>query len=175
MDLPKRKQIRLAGYDYSTCGAYFVTICTHNRARLFGEIVGANLCVRPNHPDKIIEKWLLELENKYPGVLIDNHVIMPDHIHFILRQTGEHATKTGEHVGSPLHEIVKWYKTQTTNEYIRGVKNGMYPPFEQHIWQRNYYEHIIRSQDDYDNIWQYIEDNPLNWQQDCIDSPQNIT
>ncbi len=109
MTLPKRKSIRLKDYDYSQNGAYFVTICTHNRECLFGEIVGANLCVRPNDPHIIIEKHIIELENKYK------------------------------------HEMIQWFKTQTTNEYIRGVKNNMFPPFDKHIWQRGYYEHIIRN------------------------------
>ncbi len=109
MALPKRKSIRLKDYDYSQNGAYFVTICTQNRECLFGEIVGANLCVRPNDPHIIIEKHIIELENKYK------------------------------------HEMIQWFKTQTTNEYIRGVKNNMFPPFDKHIWQRGYYEHIIRN------------------------------
>lgn len=160
-DLPKRKQIRLQAYDYTQNNAYFITICTHNRAHLFGEIVGANLCVRPNEPEKIVERWLVEIENKYEKVTIDKYVIMPDHIHFILRQTGEHT-------GSPLHEMIKWFKTQTTNEYIRGVKQELFPPFDKHIWQRNYYEHIIRNQDDYIDVWQYIDENPLKWEDDCL-------
>ncbi len=114
MELPKRKSMRLKGYDYSQNGAYFVTICTHNRECLFGEIVGANLCVRPNDPHIIIEKHIIELENKYKNVVINKYIIMPNHIHFILSINN----KTGEHIGSPLHEMIQWFKTQTTNEYI---------------------------------------------------------
>lgn len=165
MDLPKRKLIRLGNYDYSQNNVYYITICTYNRSQLFGEMVGANLRVRPNNPDKLIEKWLFELQNKYINVNIDKITIMPDHIHFILRQTGEHA-------GSPLPEIIKWYKTQTTNEYIKGVKNGLFPPFEKHIWQRNYYEHIIRNQEDYNAIWQYIDDNLINAVNDKENEPK---
>jgi len=100
---------------------------------LFGEIVGATLCGRPNNPDKIIEKWLFEIENKYLGIKINQYVIMPDHIHFILFIMGDHA-------GSPLPRVIDWFKTMTTNEYIRGVKNELFPPFDKHIWQRNYYD-----------------------------------
>ena len=82
---------------------------------------------------------------------------MPDHIHFIIFNEGEHA-------GSPLPEIIKWFKTQTTNKYIKCVKRGLFQPFDKHIWQRNYYEHIIRNQNDYNEIWQYIDENPLNWE-----------
>lgn len=70
----------------------------------------------------------------------------------------------GEHVGSPLRTVVQWFKTMTTNEYIRGVKNLGWTPFAGKLWQRNYYEHIIRNQDELIRIRQYIRDNPLNWQ-----------
>jgi len=113
--MPERKQTRLKDYDYSQNGYYFITICTHNRQNLFGEIVGATLCGRPNNPDKMIEKWLLELENKFDGVKICEYIIMPNHLHFII-------SKTGDHAGSPLRDIVGWFKTMTTNEYIENVK-----------------------------------------------------
>ncbi|MFI3205689.1 MAG: transposase [Clostridia bacterium] len=164
MELPKRKSIRLKDYDYSQNGAYFVTICTQNRECLFGEIVGANLCVRPNNPHKIIEKYIIELKNKYNNIEIDKYIIMPNHIHFILSI----HNKTGEHIGSPLHEMIKWFKTQTTNEYIHGVKNNLFLPFDKHIWQRGYYEHIIRNEKSYNEIWQYIDNNILSWEQDKL-------
>ena len=164
MELPKRKQIRLQGYDYSQSNAYYITICTFNREHLFGEIVGETLCGRPNNPHEMIQKWLLEIENKYTNAKIDNHIIMPDHIHIILFLTDYHAgSVSDDHTGSPLPKIIDWFKTMTTNEYIRGVKDGNYPPFDKHIWQRNYYEHIIRNQQDYSEIWQYINDNPARW------------
>ncbi len=163
MELPKRKYLRLKGYDYSSNGAYFITICSHNRECLFGEIVGATLFGRPNNPDKMIEKWLLELENKYNCIKIDKYIIMPNHIHFILLI----SSVTGDHMGSPLHEIIDWYKTMTTNEYIRGVKNNLYPIFEKRVWQRGYYEHIIRNEQEYLKIWEYINTNPQKWTDDC--------
>lgn len=159
-DLVKRKKLRLEHFDYSSCGGYFVTICTHERSPVFGEItgsaVGAALCGRPNNPHKIIEKWLFEIENKFFGTTIDFYVIMPDHIHFIV-------IKTGGHTGPPLQQIIDWFKTQTTNEYIKGVKSGLYEPFNKHFWQRGYYEHIIRNQQDLDEIRHYIENNPAKW------------
>ena len=159
-ELPKRKNLRLEHYDYSQNGGYFVTICTHKRSHIFGEItgnaVGANLCVRPNEPDKMISKWIFEIENKYPGTKIDCYVIMPDHVHFVL-------IKTGAHIGAPLQQIIKWFKTQTTNEYIKGVKNGFFEPFDKHLWQRGYFEHVIRNQDDLNEIRNYIENNPAKW------------
>lgn len=167
--LPYRKSIRLKNYDYSSNGYYFVTICTQNREKLFGEIVGATLCGRPNNPDKLIVKWLLELENKFKGVKIDEYIVMPNHIHFIIKRTGDHTGSTGDHTGSPLlRDIIGWFKTMTTNEYIAGVKNGRFMPFKARLWHRNYYEHIIRNYDDYINIAEYIQNNPLKWEEDKL-------
>ncbi|HRI27846.1 MAG TPA: hypothetical protein PK239_03725 [Chitinophagales bacterium] len=72
----------------------------------------------------------------------------------------------GEHVGSPLHRVVQWFKTMTTNEYIRGVKNLGWQPFDGKLWQRNYYEHIIRNETAYQNISLYIINNPAKWATD---------
>ena len=162
---PCRKSIRLKNYDYSSNGYYFVTICTQNREKLFGKIVGATLCGHPNNPDKIITKWLLELENKFNDIKIDEYIIMPNHIHFIIKRTGDHT-------GSPLQDIVGWFKTMTTNEYIAGVKCGKFIPFKGRLWQRNYYEHIIRNYDDYINIAEYIQNNPLKWEEDKLYVPE---
>ena len=168
-NLPYRKSIRLKNYDYSSNGYYFVTICTQNREKLFGEIVGATLCGRPNNPDKVIVKWLLELENKFKGVKIDEYIVMPNHIHFIIKRTGDHTGSTGDHTGSPLlRDIIGWFKTMSTNEYIAGVKDGRFMPFKGHLWQRNYYEHIIRNYDDYIYIAEYIQNNPLKWEEDKL-------
>ena len=181
--LPYRKSIRLKNYDYSSNGYYFVTICTQNREKLFGEIVGATLCGRPNNPDKLIVKWLLELENKFKGVKIDEYIVMPNHIHFIIKRTGDHTGSTGDHTGSTgdhtgstgdhtgsplLRDIIGWFKTMTTNEYIAGVKDVRFMPFKGRLWQRNYYEHIIRNYDDYINIADYIQNNPLKWEEDKL-------
>ena len=161
MKYPKRKTIRLKDYDYGQNDAFFVTVCTHDRVKLFGEIetngVGAALRGRPFRPDKMIERWLFELENKFENVKIDSYCVMPDHIHFILLHF------TGDHIGSPLPDMVGWFKTMTTNAYIRGVKSGIYPRFNQKVWQRGYYEHIIRNDEDMFEAQKYILGNPAKW------------
>ena len=126
---------------------------------LFGEIVGATLRGRPDKADQMTIKWLLEAENKFQGICIDKFIVMPNHIHSIVRIQGDH-------IGSPLHEIVGWFKTMTTNEYIRGVKSGAYPPFNKRVWQRNYFERIIRDEAEYQRIWHYIDENPARWEED---------
>jgi REP element-mobilizing transposase RayT len=155
--LPERKQIRLQKYAYARCGAYFITICTYNRVHLWGEIVGATLRGRPHEPHKMVEKWLFKLEEKFENVTMDEYMIMPDHVHLIL-------FLSGDHMGSPLPKIMEWFKTMTTNEYIQNVKNGKYPSFEKHIWQRSCFDHVIRNDEDLLEIRQYIQENPLRWE-----------
>ena len=104
----------------------------------------------------MVKEKLFSLAEKYEGVKIDYYCIMPNHIHFVL-------VKEGAHAGAPLHEMIKWYKTQTTNEYTKLVKQNILPPFDKHIWQRNYYEHIIRGEEDLYEIRKYIENNPAKW------------
>lgn len=121
MNLPVRKQVRLKEYDYSQNGAYFVTVCTHERAQLFGRIdvntddaVGSHLCVRPNPAYEIANKWLLEIECKYQGVTVSNHIIMPNHVHFILlinstadAHIGATPSETVKSSGAPLRKPLK--------------------------------------------------------------------
>lgn len=104
----------------------------------------------------MIQEKMFSLEERFPEVTIDYYCIMPNHIHFVL-------IKEGAHMGAPLHEIIKWFKTQTTNEYIKMVKQNLLPPFNKHVWQRNYFEHVIRGEKDLLEIRRYIENNPAKW------------
>jgi len=154
-DIHYRRSIRLKYYDYSQQGAYFITICTHNKECLFGKIV--NVAMVLNDAGKMVEKWWHELNTKFPNIEPGAHIIMPNHFHGIIIIVGvdlrvcpdinnndnyrcEH-TGQGEHTGSPLHKIVQWFKTMTTNDYIKNVKTNNWKPFNKKLWQRNYYEH----------------------------------
>ena len=159
MELPERKQNRLENYDYSQEGCYFVTLCTHNRQNLFileGNRVGNDLCVVPPLQNEIILKWIKETESKFQNIKFEKYVIMPDHIHFIINITERHA-------GRSLRDIMQFFKTMTTNDYIKNVKNGKLKPFDKKLWQKSYYDHIIRNQDDYNEKWDYIENNPKSY------------
>ena len=173
MEIPQRKLNRLSEYDYGQEGAYFVTLCTQNRARLFQmELpVGNGLCAVPEGADDrngttrrscptegnaIIHKWVRETERKFPNIAIDKYVIMPDHLHLIV-------TIKERHAGRSLPDVMRFFKTMTTNDYIRGVKDGTLTPFDGKLWQKSYYDHVIRNQQDYNEIWQYIENNPTKW------------
>ena len=162
MELPKRKLTRLKGYDYSTPGAYFVTICTQNREPLFEiEDVGNDLCVVPPKQNKIIHNWLKETENKFDNIKIDKYVIMPNHIHIMVIITERHA-------GRSLHDVMRWFETMVTNEYIRYVKKDVLKPFKKRLFQKSFHDHIVRGEKDYNKIWEYIDTNPLKWELDCF-------
>lgn len=156
MDFPARKQIRLKDYDYTQNNAYFITICTYKRATLFGYIVDGALQSFPNSPDKMVEKWLMELENKFENLYLDDFIVMPNHIHFVVFN----------HSGKSIAEVADWFKTMTTNDYISHVKSGAFPAFKERIWQRNYYEHVVRNDEDLFESRRYIEENPLKWELD---------
>ena len=155
MERQTRKANRLPDYDYGLEGCYFVTLCTQNRAQLFQMegSVGNGLRAVPN---QIIHRWIQETQNKYTNAVIDKYVIMPDHIHFIIKIEERHA-------GRSLQDVMRFFKTMTTNEYIRWVKKGVLPAFEKKLWQKSYYDHVIRNQRDYNEIWEYIENNPNKW------------
>ncbi len=143
----ERKNLRLPLFDYNENAAFFITICCQARLPLFEQ---------PNAKE-IAFHWMYELEQKYHNVRLDAHIVMPDHIHMILMKM-----KADEY---PIGEIVSWYKTMTTNAYIKEVKNGHLQPFEKKLWQRNYYEHIIRNELDLNEKRAYIQDNPRRWEE----------
>ena len=167
-EIHHRRSIRLRDYDYSQAGAYFVTMYTHNKECLFGKVVDGK--IELNNSGLLVQKWWLELKNKYPNIELDECIIMPNHLHGIITITKQTVgadlcvcPKRGEHAGSPLRVMIQWFKTMSTNEYIRGIKSGRFVPFQQRLWQRNYYEHIIRNEKSFQRISQYIINNPRKW------------
>ncbi len=190
-----RKSIRLKGYDYASSGLYFVTICVQNRLCLFGDITQGNMVL--NQAGKMVDIWYKALENKFSNIKCREYIIMPNHFHGIIEIVGadqrvcpNHNINTqnhlgnpkqdlsgqpnieGEHTGSPLHQVIQWFKTMTTNAYIRNVKQNNWKRFDGKLWQRNYYEHIIRNHESYYNISKYIINNPLTWEKDKLNPDQ---
>ncbi len=165
--------MRLKGYNYSSDGAYFVTICARNRECLFGDVMDGE--IRLNDAGHMVERWWNELGRKFPNVVTDVLVVMPNHIHGIIvivgadlrvRPDRTDTDNEGAHIGAPLPKMVQWFKTMTTNEYIIGVKQHERTPFHGKLWQRNYYERVIRNDVELNRVRQYICDNPLNWETD---------
>ena len=167
-----RHSMRLRGYDYAQAGAYFVTIVTRDRVCLFGEMVNGEM--RLNDGGRMIEQWWFELNRKFSTVETDEFVVMPNHFHGIVVIAGVTVGadlrvgpySEGAHAGAPLPTIIQWFKTMTTNEYIRGVKTQGWPPFHGRLWQRDYYEHIVRCENELTRIREYIANNPLQWEMD---------
>ena len=154
MEFRKRKPNRLDCYDYDQNGAYFVTICTHDRKQILSQIVGDGFPV-PKPIGTIAEAFIAQISNKYPTVCVDNYVIMPDHIHLLLRFEWDLGT------GNPsptLGDVVGWYKYQVTKQ-----TNLQMGTIGSRFFHRSYYDHVIRNQQDYDDVWQYIENNPIKW------------
>lgn len=173
----KRKSIRLKEYDYKQPGSYFVTICVQNHQCLFGNIiVGAGPCARPemvlNDIGKMVQFIWEQMPKYYPGTDIDSFIVMPNHIHGIVTL----KTGTGQPRGvAPttvlsLPQIVHRFKSLTTARYRHGVKQNQWLPFTNRLWQRNYYERVIRNENELSEIRKYIQENPLKWELD----PENL-
>ena len=161
-----RHSIRLKGYDYSQEGLYFVTICCQYRECLFGEIVNNKMIL--SDAGNIVNDCWQEIPNHFPNVYLHEYVIMPNHIHVIVEiVVGARSarpnidTETGQANPAPtkmptLGNIIGYFKYQTTKQINLSNK----------IWQRNYYEHIIRNEQSFQRIVEYIIDNPTKWNED---------
>jgi REP element-mobilizing transposase RayT len=124
----------------------------------------------------MVEGWWHESNTKFHGVTTDAFIVMPNHIHGIIITVGADrcvrphsdtpAGAQGGHAGPPLPRIVQWFKTMTTNKYIRGVKRSGWTPFNRTLWQRGYYEHVVRNDTSLNRIREYITTNPLRWELD---------
>ena len=163
MELPKRKGPRLRGYDYSTKGAYFITICTHNRQNLFSRIVGAiheSPAAQLTPSGRIVDSYISDLEKRY-GIVVDKYVIMPNHIHLILIIDDRAIRESPLQRRSVISNAIGYLKMNASRDIH---KNG----YVGEIWQRSYHDHIIRGEKDYLKIWEYIENNPKQWEMDCF-------
>ena len=163
--LPKRKQIRIKDYDYSTPGAYFITVCTANREKIFWSDRRGELCSPADNANtgdqrsplrvelsvvgKIVDHEIQKLNSIYAAVSVDKYCIMPDHIHFILSIDTDENGRT--QFAPTISRVMKQFKGSITKQVGRS------------IWQKSFYDHGIRNQQDYDEIWQYIENNPLKY------------
>jgi len=155
----KRRSIRLQGYDYSQAGAYFITICTQGRECIFGEIVDGTM--RLNDAGQIVASSWEWLAAQYDHVVLDTWEIMPNHIHGIIVITdncrgGSRTAPTGRR--KPIGRLIGAFKTVSTKSI-----NEMQETPGTKLWQRNYYEHIIRDEDELDSIREYIVANPAQW------------
>lgn len=160
MTLPDRKPLRLKEYDYSSPGAYFITICTKEHKQILSAIapVGDDAHIVPSDDiqnvltdtEKGCDKYIRSISQKYNGVTVDKYIIMPNHIHMLISLDGSMKAST-----PTIPDIICSFKIMVTKETAHG------------IWQRSFYDHIIRSKKDYDEIWKYIDTNVIRWDKDC--------
>lgn len=143
MDNFTRKSNRLKNYDYSSNGIYFITVCVKNMERLFGHVDMENNMVILNDYGKRVDFYIQKIDE------VDNYIIMPNHIHFIIRLDKDRNNKS-------IQRIISGFK--------RAVSMDLgYSP-----WQKSFHDHIIKSDEEYANIWNYVENNANKWKDDCF-------
>jgi putative transposase len=153
----RRRSLRLPGYDCSQAGAYFITACTQNRVMLFGEVIDCE--VRLNEMGTIVQQMWDDLPTHYHGIDVDAFIVMANHVHGIVILADQSERRHA------ISEIVRGFKTfsaRRVNE--RAGRRGV-------LWQRGYYEHVIRHEKALERIRAYIENNPPRW----ADDPENIS
>ncbi len=166
-----RRSIRLRGYDYRQEGAYFVTIVTQDRACPFGQVVNRDMGLN-EHGEIAMECWQ-NIPAHFPNVELDEFIIMPNHVHGILVITNNDATDVGATHASPLPKSPHGPQSASVGAVVGSYKSAVTKRFNARrhtpgaaVWQRNYYEHIIRDDESLGRIRQYILDNPARWATD---------
>lgn len=172
-NLPQRHSIRLDGYDYSREGLYFVTVCTKDKVYLFGSVANEKMIL--NEIGYETEKCWLAISQHFPHVKLHEYLIMPNHIHGIIEITeivgaNNHSPEKEGRFKSPsktIGSIIRGFKIGVIKQ-IKNISraNGYSPLQDGSIWQRNYYEHIIRNDESYGKITEYIYENPKSWDRD---------
>ncbi len=175
-NLPQRKNIRLKNYDYNSPGAYFITICTKEHIEILSTVgTGVPDGPQTNNQTHIAvclseyglcaEKYLKQLNDFYENIFIDKYVIMPNHIHLLLR------------ISKPTDKMTNIIKSGSTptstiiSKFTSTFKRMCNSDFGFNFWQQRSNDHIVRDEDDYLRIWQYIDENPAKWEDDCFYKP----
>ena len=158
MELPKRKPNRLTEYDYSTPNAYFITVCTQDRKNLFWTDAGAAIGRPENIPltnlGMMVKQVIYDIPRYYPTITVDHAVVMPNHIHLLLQINTD---IDGQPMAAP-----------TISTVINQMKGVISKQAGFSVWQKGFYDHVIRNDNDYRDIWNYIEGNPGKWTEDKL-------
>ena len=168
--LPKRKPTRLKNFDYNTIGAYFITICTQDRRQILSRIpVGVDVPGDPNNvpatsknvellPCGIVaDKCIKGMNEFYDNITVDRYVIMPNHIHILLFVRDD---------GTPRTSTPTAKQTSAVSHFVSTFKRFCNKEYGGNVWQRGFYDHIIRGQEDYEEVAKYIYENPMRWYYD---------
>jgi REP element-mobilizing transposase RayT len=184
-----RKSIRLKGFDYGSEGAYFITICVQNRECIYGHIKDGVFAA--NEAGMMVDQYWRQIEQEFENIRLDEYVVMPNHLHGIICIGAHEAgadtrpgadtmvgigtrhgadTRPAPTATATIGDIICAFKSRTTNCYIQNVREKNWKPFNKRLWQRNYYEHIIRNEDEMGKVRNYINNNPLEWELDVNNS-----
>ena len=168
-EVHRRRSIRLDGFDYSSAGAYFISVVAQGRLCLFGSVDGGKM--RLNGAGEMVRRVWEAMPDRFPHVVMDAFVVMPNHVHgviFIGRAEAMIGAGLGEIGGGvpALGDAVRAFKSLTTVEYGRGVRGMGWERFEKRLWQRNYYERVIRNESELRAVRAYVVNNPRNWELD---------
>ena len=181
MTLKNRKSTRLKNYDYSTTGAYFLTICTKHRKNILSKIyVGTDFHDCPKIElskfGNVADKYINQLNKFYDNISLDNYVIMPNHIHLLISINNDGQSRTPVPTNTKMPSVTTNSERTPTSinqninsiiaSFVSTFKRFCNKEFNINIWQNRYYDHIIRCEEDYNEIWKYIDNNPFNWQED---------
>jgi putative transposase len=179
-EIHRRRSIRLKDYDYSGSGAYFVTICAYDRECIFGEVIDGRMML--NEAGKAVQDAWSGLSDRFQEIELDAAVIMPNHFHGIIFLAGallaasdsnDHANLNGKNrkgaasSAPTLGNVFRVFKSLSARNINRILLRSARP-----VWQRNYYDHIIRSEDEMNKIREYIQTNPSMWPEDA-ENPRN--
>ncbi len=159
--LCKRKPTRLKNFDYSTVGAYFITICTEHRREILSRIVGVDVLGDPVSVEllphgTVADKYINPFNEYYDNIHVDEYVIMPNHIHLLLSVSESGSPRTS----TPTRQ------TATVSHFVSTFKRFCNKEYGKNIWQRGFYDHVIRCQEEYTEIQKYISENPTRWHYD---------
>jgi putative transposase len=155
-----RRSLRLGRFDYGSPGAYFITVVVHQRRCVLGDVVSGRTI--PNDAGRmVIETWHSGA-SRHPLLALDSFVVMPNHVHGIVRLDAAAPHQRA----IPVPAVVGAFKSLTTRAYIHGVRTHGWPSFERHLWQRSYYDRVIRDDAELAAYREYIATNPLRWSLD---------
>ena len=178
----RRRSLRLSSHDYSEAGSYFVTIVTQGRLCLFGKVSDSD--IELNEAGEMVSRVWNGLPDRFSNISVDDFIVIPNHIHGIVDIYGVGASLVGAlsaketgattRVAPTLGEVIGAFKSLTTVEYSRLVRSEGWPVFNGRLWQRNYFEHIVRGSQSRERILDYILGNPENWATD-YENPSRLT
>ena len=160
-DLPKRKSTRLKNFDYNAIGGYFITLCTEDRRQILSRIVGGDVLGDPKNTELlpygiVADKYIKQMSDFYENIIVEQYVIMPNHIHLLLFVCDDGSPRTS----TPTKQ------TSTVSHFVSTFKRFCNKEYGRNIWQRGFHDHIIRGREDYEEITKYIYENPIRWHYD---------